>query len=221
MRNILFCLVLLLVLTACGSNQRNAAPTVTVAYAPIFVNYTSTAVKNAAKAGLPTFVRSLGSQYANFGFLSQDELSFSQVGNPYHVFSMTNSGKINQAISDTGQWSFPVMVNNEYRCMLNVDKVNDEWQAVGVGAAHLASWLQDAEKGHPSLSFSAKGLIKIYDHDTTILMLNPSEIQPSFLLLPPVTDMVKHLPQYSSWVNTDPVPVLSFEEIFLIYAGQQ
>jgi len=219
MRYKMFCLVLLLVLTACGSNQENVAPVTPITYKPTFVNYTSTAVKNAAKTGLPTFVGSLGSRYADFGFLSQDELASAQVGNPYHIFSMTNSGKIDQTISDMGQWSFPVMVNNEYRCMLNVDKVNGEWQAVGMGATQLATWLQAAEKSHPSLSFNAKGLVNIYERDTTILMINPSEQQPSFLLLPYSTDLLRNLPQYGTWAKTDPVPVLSFQELFLIYEG--
>ena len=208
----------LLVLTACGSNQNNVVSVASVNYTPIFVNYTSSDVKNAAETGLLTAIAIVGDQWANLGFLSQDEVASAQVGTPYRIFSMTNPGRVNQTISDIDAWRFPVMVNNEYRCMLDVNKMNGEWQAVGIGAKGLATWLQAAEKSHPLLDFKAKGLVNIYDHDTTILMINPSEQQPSFLLLPYSTDLLKFLPQYSGWTNTDPVPVLSFQEIFLMFS---
>lgn len=214
-----FCLLLLLVLAACGSNQENVTPVATVTYSPIYINYTSSAVRNVATTGLPSLVEAIGNQWAGFGFLSQDELASAQLGTPYHVFAMTNAGKINQTIADIDEWEFPVMVNNEYRCMLKISKMNGEWQAVGIGDAQLATWLQALENSHTLVDFKAKGLVNLYDHDSTILMLNPSQQQPSFLLLPYETDLLKYLPLYSNWVNTQPVPVLSFQELFLIYAG--
>jgi hypothetical protein len=214
----MICLLLSLVLTACGSNQETVPATKSINYTPIFVNFTSSVVKNAAEVGLPILTGVVGGDWAGYGFLNQGELDSAQVGTPYHVFGMSNAGKEDQAIFDVGYWLFPVMVNNEYRCMLTVGKYNGEWTAVGIGAAGLATWLQAMEKSHPLLDFKAKGLVKLYDHDSTILMINPSEQQPSFLLLPYLTDLLKYLPQYSDWVNTDPVPVLSFQEIFLIYS---
>jgi hypothetical protein len=206
-------------LSGCGSNGGNHLAVASAKYTPIFINYTSTAVKTAAETGLPGFIGSLkAGPWSSFGFLNLDELDSARLGAPYPVFGMMNTGKTDQTIFPTGEWEFPVMVSNDYRCLLKVAQMNGAFQTVGIGAAGLATWLQAAERTHPSIDFSAKGLVKIYDHDTTIVMLNPFKEQPSFLLLPPVTDMVKSLSQYSTWVSTDPVPVLSFDELYLIYA---
>jgi len=204
----MLCIILLFLVTACGSNQENVAPTATVNYKPIYINYTSSAVKSAAEAGIPIFLTSE---------LTSEELAVAQLGSPYHVFGMTNAGSINQEIFDGEEWDYPVTVNNNYRFMLKVAKMNGEWQAVAITAG-LASWLQAEEMSHPSLDFKAKGLVRIYEHDSHIVMLNPSEQQPSFLLPPYLTDLLKYLPQHSGWVNTEPVPVLSFQEIFLMYS---
>jgi hypothetical protein len=223
MKRNLLCLTLLFLLfllQACGSEQVNVSPGADAKYTPIYVNYTSTTVKNAAETGLPTIIESLkGGSWASFGFLSKEELDSAQLGIPYHVFAMTNAGKTNQTIIDTDEWQFPVMVNNDYRCLLMVDKLEGEFKTASIGSAGLATWLQAAERSHHLLDLKAKGIVVLHDHATDIMMINPSQEQPSFLLPPYTADMVKSLPQYSNWVNSNPVPALSFEEIFLIYSG--
>jgi hypothetical protein len=214
----MICLFSLLALTACGGNQENVA---SVNYKPIAVNYTSSTVRNAAVTGLPAIVGSVGTQWAKYGFLSQAEVASAQLGTPYPIFVLNNPGKSNQAVSVMDEWDFPIMVNNAYRCMLTVAKMNDQWEAVGIGAAGFAASLQATEKSHPLLDIKNRGIVKSYGFSSSpydILATNLSEMQPSFLLLPPGAELVKNLPQYSTWLNTDPVPVLSFEEIFLIFS---
>lgn len=209
----------LLLLTACGSNQENVP---SVNYKPVAVNYSSSAVKNAAETGLPIFVGSIGEQWANLGFLSSDELGLVQLGTPYPVFVLDNPGKINQTVSVADEWAFPVMVNNGNRCMLTVAKTNNQWEAVSIGSATLSKWLQVAEKNHPSLNIKTKGIANVYGFPSSpykIVIINPSEEQPSFLLIPHADELIKTLPQYSEWNYTNPIPALSFEEIYMIFSA--
>lgn len=227
MSKVMSCLFVLLLLAACGSHQNSVTSVTSVTsiasvnYTPIFVNYTSSVVINAAAAGLPSFVGAIEGQWANFGFLSQDEPASAQLGMPYPVFVLNNPGKVSQTIDAMDEWVFPVLVNNNYRCMLTVAKMNGQWKAVGIGSAGFATSLQTTENIHPTLNIKTKGIIKVYGFSSSpyeILAINLSELQPSFLLLPPGTSLVNKLPQYSAWVNTDLVPVLSFEDVYLIFS---
>ncbi len=200
----------LLFLTACGSGSSQET-VATLSYKPVVVNYTSSTVKNAAITGL-----------ANLGFLSADELTIAQLGTPYPVFILCNPGKPNQSIRVADEWEFPVMVNNSNRCMLKVAKINDQWQAVVIGSASLSTWLQMTENNNLVLNNKARGIIQVYGYSSApfqILVTNPSEKQPLFLFVPPATELITRLPQYSNWISTDPVPALSFQEVYLILSS--
>ncbi|MBJ6723326.1 hypothetical protein [Geomesophilobacter sediminis] len=221
MTKIIACFCTVLLLAACGSSQ-NAAPSVAVVdISPAFFNYTSSAVLSAAKAGLPFWVGTIGNEWADFGFQSQDEVAFAQLGGPYPVFVLKNAGKSNQSIAATDQWEFPVTANDQYRCMLTMDKINGEWVTASIGSAGYAKALQTTENTHPGLSIKNKAILRVFGFSCgyyDILAINLSDPQPSFLMVGSATSFVNKLPQYAAWVNTDPVPVLTLDDLYTIFS---
>ena len=202
----------MLILSSCGSSRSNQQNVEHVNYKPITANYTSSAAKSAAVTGMSTFI---GDDWANWGFASANEFASAQLGTPYPDLALTNPGKSNQMVIAGNNWLFPVMVNDEYRCMLRVVKINNQWQTVSLIGNTFASLIQTAEKNHPALNLRTKGIVSYVG--TSILVLNPSENEPSFIFLLPFREQINKIPQYSGWVNTDPVPALTFEELFVIF----
>ncbi len=210
----------ILFLLGCGSSNNNGSQDGPPgSYQPVAVGAASSDIISAAQTGLPLFINAVKDRWADFGFASSGEPTQAELGTPYQICVLSNPGKAYQAINSTDEWYFPVLVNGAYRCILTVAKLNDQWQAVSLGAAGFAAALQETEITHPSLNFADRGIVKVYGFSSypyEILGINLSGTNPSFLLLPPATELVTKLPQYSTWVSTDPIPVLSYEEMTAI-----
>ena len=205
----------MLIITSCGSNKNNQEIVEAVSYKPIAANYTSSAIRAAAETGMTTFI---GDDWANWGFVSANEFASAQLGAPLPYLTLSNAGKSNQMLIVGNIWSFPVMVNNDYRCMLRVAKIHDQWQTVTlIGGPYITS-IQTAENYYPILNIKTRGIVSTTAGE--ILVLNPTENQPSFIFLRPFfyPELINKITKYSGWVSTDPIPTLSFEELFILFS---
>jgi hypothetical protein len=109
-------------------------------------------VLEAAETGLPFFLGQIppGSK-GLYGFASTDDLSAARLGGPLQMHTMTpaaiekssSSATVSSVLSDTSMWFFPVLIENESRAMLVVDRDGETWKAVSLGYAGLGHELNE------------------------------------------------------------------------------
>jgi hypothetical protein len=121
------------------------------------------AVATAASKGLSTFLQQIPRQEtAYYGFKNVQEMSRTHLGTPIEIFTvqpdalMSYSGTgFGLLLHTTGQWYVPILVGPEYRALLTVTQMDDDWEVVGISAAKLAGELQAFGWDLPALLTSA------------------------------------------------------------------
>lgn len=104
-------------------------------------------VLTAASNGLPAFLASvrLGSRDL-YGFTNDTELAQTRLGVPLRVYAITPTAlashpadsTLTPLLSETTLWYLPVLVGEDAKAILVVDRMAGEWQAVSFGYAPLA-----------------------------------------------------------------------------------
>jgi hypothetical protein len=116
-------------------------------------------VLNAASNGLPAFLSSvsLGNREL-YGFTNDADQAQARLGVPLRVYTITPKnlashpaeGKLMPLLSETALWYFPVLVGDDTRAILVVDRMADGWRAVAIGYAPLARELHLITKQWPA-----------------------------------------------------------------------
>lgn len=120
-------------------------------------------VATAAAKGMAEFLQQIPHQEtAKYGFKNVAEMSRTRLGTPIEIFTaqpdalMSYSGTgFGLLLRTTGQWYVPVLVGPEYRALLTVTQMDDEWEVVGISGAELAVELQAFGRDLPALLTSA------------------------------------------------------------------
>lgn len=103
--------------------------------------------QEAALRGLTSFLKAIPKRdLGHFNFSSQKELDEARLGSPFRVytidpekiFGFTSTMSLNEIISPTRLWFFPIISNDEIRTLLTIDLVDGEWRAVAIGSSGLA-----------------------------------------------------------------------------------
>jgi len=120
---------------------------------PIFVVFPTSPpeapsdVIQAAEEGLPGFLSNLPpSEMENFGFSEGDNLDEAVLGRPFlnyvilstRVRNYKEGDSIYSVLTQSSEWYFPIMIGDETKCLLRVEKGDDGWEAVVLGYAGLA-----------------------------------------------------------------------------------
>ena len=150
-------------------------------------------VINAASNGLPAFLESvsLGNREL-YGFTNDTDLAQARLGVPFRVYTITPKNlashpaesKVTPLLAETTLWYFPVLVGDDTRAILVVDRMADGWRAVAIGYAPLARELHRITKQwpasagyHPRLvaAFSANRLFftvpEVDDHNLSPILM--------------------------------------------------
>ena len=116
-------------------------------------------VFNAASNGLPVFLASvpLGNRDL-FGFTSDTDLAQARLGVPLRVYTITPAAlaghpaesTLTPLLSETALWYFPVLVGEDAKAILVVDRMAGGWEAVSLGYAPLALELNQVAKQWPA-----------------------------------------------------------------------
>ena len=118
------------------------------------------AVWAAARNGLPGYLRALPEDaLLDYGFTSPQELPHAQLGQPYRVHILTADGLQKAAaqhivepfLMSTDTWVFPVLVDQQPRTLLWVDRMPEGYRAVQLGNTILAQLLAGWETRLPDL----------------------------------------------------------------------
>lgn len=113
---------------------------------------------NAAEEGLHSFLsRMPAAARERFGFSESDNLAEATLGDPFNLFVIhpeavldySPSEPIENILTTTNLWYFPVRIRQKTRCLLIVDFIKDEWRTVSLGAASLAQEVEDVREAWP------------------------------------------------------------------------
>jgi hypothetical protein len=113
---------------------------------------------DAAKAGLSAFLNRIPRDaLEQFGFSKDDSLAQCYLGNPFQLHTISPSAlskyrpedTVSSIVSRTKMWYFPVMLGDEVKGILVIDKVDNRWEAVSFGYAELARKLSKIRQQWP------------------------------------------------------------------------
>jgi len=110
-------------------------------------------VYKAAESGLPLMLGSIPQGYElKYGFANREEFTAATIGLPYQIYTIhPEMLKVDATLTDDmmmpiEEWRFPVICDGRIRALLTVAKVNGNWQSVDIGAALLASEIDNLER---------------------------------------------------------------------------
>jgi hypothetical protein len=147
---------------------------------PLLAAEVPAAVQAAAEKGLPTMLKAIPDNIVQqFNFSSPEELGQASLGTPFQVFTIHPDEILNyvagtpieEIISETDHWFFPVTVNGEARTLLTVAQMGGQWQAISIGSAGLAQeWADTVAKYDSSAGYTQK-LVTIYQATADFVLL--------------------------------------------------
>ncbi|MCX6286634.1 MAG: hypothetical protein NTY96_05925 [Bacteroidetes bacterium] len=111
-----------------------------------------------------------GNSLANYGFNSREELQKITFDTPVRVYTLKDSN-----IVFTSTWRVPVVVDKEYRALLTIIKVNEEYTLTDFGARVLARELFAKKSDHTC------GLLRVYELRSDYLIEASSGNQVKFI----------------------------------------
>jgi len=104
-------------------------------------------VREAAARGLAPLLKAIPARdLAQYNFPDERELDRSTLGNPFRIHTIppelilnySPETSLEEIISPTSIWLFPVILEGETRTLLTVDFIDGEWRAVAIGRSGLA-----------------------------------------------------------------------------------
>ncbi len=129
-------------------------------------------VVNAARKGLKSFLAAIPPQDLNgMGFLDQSEVDNALLGEGFQVYAAhpNNVSSYAKKVADsssmvipTNEWQFLIVTNDQARSILTVDRMQNEWKAVAVGAAGLARQLAKIVEKYPAHAGYSHKFIKVF-----------------------------------------------------------
>lgn len=111
-------------------------------------------VVNAADEGMQTMLLNLPLNITDELGLDGCDPEDAYLGTPYKIYLLkdvldTENAETNivaSMIEETGQWYFPVMIDDDVKTFLMVDKMNGEWKTISIGNGPLAKKITKVRK---------------------------------------------------------------------------
>ena len=132
----------------------------------------------AAEEGLPVYLelthkvieKKPSFKIEKLGFKKTDSIDQAYLGEAFRVYEIPTDIVLNypkdtpveSVLSKTDLWYFPVMIENEERAILVVDKMKDSWRAVAFGSAQTAKGLAKIKRQWPKEEGYTPLLVQIY-----------------------------------------------------------
>jgi hypothetical protein len=126
----------------------------------------------AAEAGLVKFLTEVipPSELVNFGFAEGEAVAEARVGEPWLLYTITPDAlrgateetAVEDIVTPTGLWFFPVILGGRARSILTVALMDGQWEAVGLGKAPLAAELDKISARWPKANGYTPKLVAVY-----------------------------------------------------------
>lgn len=115
-------------------------------------------VIQAAEEGLPIFLSGITPEVMeDFGFSNNDNLDDAVLGRPFQEYFISKTvienysegNNIYDVLTAPIMWYFPIMISDEIKCLLGIDKMDGNWEAVFIGYAPIAQLVALARQVWP------------------------------------------------------------------------
>ena len=125
----------------------------------------------AAEAGLVRFLAEIPpTELVNFGFAEGEATGPARIGDPWQLYTITPDAllsarektEVEDLITPTGLWYFPVILDGTSRVIINVDRMDGRWEAVAFGSAPLAGELEKISRQWPKAGGYTPKLVAVY-----------------------------------------------------------
>ena len=92
--------------------------------------------------------------FYNYGFIDEYELKKVSLGDPIPIYNIDSNKIMNYKGEKiitlfspfSGTWMVPIQIEDEYRSLLTVEKVKENYKVAGIGKAQIASQMYNAKK---------------------------------------------------------------------------
>ena len=148
-------------------------------------------VSSAAEAGRVSFLTEVlpPEELVNFGFEPGEDVSATLLGDPWPLYTITPGDlkaataqtPVEDLVTPTGLWYFPVLLDGRPRCIITVASMEGKWEAVGIGKAPLAGELAKIDGQWPKKSGYTPRLVAVYQATAyffTVPELDPGNLTP-------------------------------------------
>jgi len=141
-------------------------------------------VRRAAEGGLPSFLKTIPIEdLEEYGLSDQRELNQAMVGNPFRIYTVAPESildysremSLEEIISPTSVWLFPVIVKAETRALLTVDVMGGEWRAVAIGRSGLAKQWASVVEFWPSSEGYEHTFVRVFQAKSDFVVLSHPE----------------------------------------------
>lgn len=125
----------------------------------------------AAEFGLLRYLTEIPpAELVNFGFAEGEATGPARIGDPWQLYTITpdallsagETAEVEDLITPTGLWYFPVILGGTARTIITVDRMDGRWEAVAFGATPLAGELEKISRQWPKASGYTPKLVAIY-----------------------------------------------------------
>lgn len=171
----------------------------------------------AIQAGIEKYINEIPiGKEKDFGFNNRGEFKEVIVGEPlqnynFRDYSFSDTSKMNlfEAIKT---WSVPLIVNNKYRCFVDIDLTNEGYKAVGFGLPILAADIDDYENCKHMKNIKQKALFVDYTLNVYCIVTSDAKNSLNFWAFRPIDPCgSSNLENKDKYSSTEIVEVLKIK----------
>lgn len=138
-------------------------------------------VREAATRGLAPLLKAIPiGDLEHYNFPDEKELDQATLGNPFRICTITPELILNyspgtsleEVVSPTFVWLFPVILKGETRTLLTVDLIDGEWRAVAIGRSGLAKRWASILESWPSSEGYEHTFVRIFQAKADFVILS-------------------------------------------------
>ena len=107
----------------------------------------------------------------DFGFNSREEFNKIVFGDPMQIYSISENSSSEIHFLPTKKWKVPLIVNDSYRCLLDISFNNGNYKVVGIGLNELASDIDNYERHKNLKSIQQKSLFMDYSLNVYCILI--------------------------------------------------
>ena len=147
---------------------------------------------SAAQAGLSDYLQAIPpTDLSYFNFQSLEQVEQATLGDPfmiytidpYDILAFKGDTPVRYLLQETGIWMFPVMAEGKMRTFLKVEKRDQKWQAISLGASGLCEEWDNIAAAYPADKNYTLKMVRIYQATSDLVLLDLPQGGNAFLPL--------------------------------------
>ncbi|MDP3912417.1 MAG: hypothetical protein Q8R96_01595 [Bacteroidota bacterium] len=173
--------------------------------------------RNAVQVGIEKYLNKIPiGKEKDFGFNTREEFGEVLVGDSFQNYnfrdySFSDTSKTN-LFEPINTWSLPLIINNKYRCFVDIELTNDGYKAIGFGLPVLASDMDDFENCKHMKNIKSKALFIDYALNVYCIVTSDANNNLNFWAFRPINQCgSNNLENKDKYSSTEIVEILKIK----------